>query len=441
MPKVILIQPSQYDAKTGDLLKYKRLIMPELTFPLLAALTPANWEVELIYEVFENVNFDADCDLVGIRMVGHSTYRGIEIAKEFKKRGKIVFAGGYLSYLIPDMLSEHVDSIIVGDAEISYPQLFRDFETTGRILPKYYNPLTNLENIPLPRYDLLAKKKIGTMLPVQATRGCPNRCSFCCTACIYEGKYLTRPVEDIIRDIKEIKRLGFNSFYLVDDNIYGKKSFFEEFIRQITPLKMEWASQCTIDVAKNDEHIQLLVKSGCKILAFGLESVSQKSVDLLNKSWIKTDKTSEYLTKIRKAGILLQAGFMLGTDDDTVESMMAIYDFIVKNKIAIPFIDILTPAPGSNLYKQLQKQGRILHSDFSKYHGYSCVHKPEKLSPKEVDNHLWSLNDKVFSISCILKRTVFTKHFFKNPKYCFFTLVINFLHRKNYKSRNASIVT
>ena len=441
MPKIILIQPSQYDAKTGELLKYKRLLLPGLTLPLLAALTPANWEVEIIIEAIENVNFDAKCDLVGIRMMGHSMYRGIVIANEFKKRGKTVIAGGNISQMIPEAVAGHVDSIVVGDAEISYPQLLHDFETTGRVCPRYYNPLTGLENIPLPRYDLLMKKKIGIMLPVQATRGCPNRCSFCCTACIYEGKYLTRPVEDIIRDIKEIKRLGFNSFYLIDDNIYGRKSFFEEFIRQLTPLKMQWSSQCTIEVAKEDEIIKKLVQSGCKILAFGLESVSQKSVDSLNKSWVKIDKTSAYLAKIRDAGILLQAGFMLGADADTVESMQATYDFIVKNKIAIPFIDILTPAPGSNLYKQLQQQGRILHSDFSKYNGYSCVYKPEKLSPEEVVNHLWSLNDKVFSIPCILNRTVFTKHFFKNLKYCFFTLIINFLHRKNYKRRNASIIT
>jgi radical SAM superfamily enzyme YgiQ (UPF0313 family) len=367
-------------------------------------------------------------------------YRAIEIAKEFRKRGKKLFSGGYITSMVPEELEQHVDSIVIGDAEISYPQLLHDFKTTGNMQARYARPLTTLENIPMPRYDLLVKKRIGMMLPVQATRGCPNRCSFCCTACIYEGKYLTRPIEDIIRDIKEIKRLGYKSFYLVDDNIYGRKSFLEEFIRQVTPLKMKWSAQCTIEVAKDDELVRKLVESGCKILGFGLESVSQKSVDLLNKSWVKTAETAAHLTKLRKAGILIQAGFMLGTDADTAESIAAIYDFIVKNKIAIPYIDILTPAPGSNLYKQLQEQGRILHSDFSKYSGYSCVHKPEKISPHEVETLLWNLNDKVFSILCILKRTVFTKYFFKNPIYSLFTMVSNLFYRRNYNNRNASII-
>jgi radical SAM superfamily enzyme YgiQ (UPF0313 family) len=227
---------------------------------------------------------------------------------------------------------------------------------------------------------------------------------------------------------------------LVDDNIYGRKSFLQEFVRKVTPLKMKWSAQCTIEVAKDEELLRQLVESGCKILGFGLETVSQQGVDLLNKSWVETDKISAYLAKIRKAGILIQAGFMLGTDTDTIESMDAIYDFITQNKIAIPYIDILTPAPGSNLYKQLQKQGRILHSDFSKYSGYSCVHKPEKVSPEEVVYHLWILNDKVFSIPCIIKRTIFTKYFFKNPVYCIFTMVSNLFYRKNYRSRNASII-
>ena len=440
MPKVILIQPTQYDPNTGKLLKYKRFFLPGLALPLLAALTPTEWEVEIIYETIENVDFDTKCDIVGVGTMGHSAYRAIEIAEEFRKRGKKVFTGGYITSMIPEELAQHVDSIVIGDAEVSYPQLLHDFITTGHIQTRYDYQLTTLENIPMPRYNLLVKKRIGTMLPVQATRGCPNRCSFCCTACIYEGKYLTRPVEDIIRDIKEIKRLGYKSFYLVDDNIYGRKDFLQEFVRQVTPLKMKWSAQCTIEVAKDDELLRQLVASGCKILGFGLESISQKGVDLLNKSWVKTDKTSEYLAKIRKAGILLQAGFMLGTDADTTESMAAIYDFIVQNKIAIPYIDILTPVPGSNLFKQLQKQGRILHSDFSQYNGYSCVHKPEKISPNEVVYHLWSLNDKVFSISCILKRTIFTKYFFTNPIYSIFTMVSNFYYRRNYKRRNASII-
>jgi radical SAM superfamily enzyme YgiQ (UPF0313 family) len=212
-------------------------------------------------------------------------YRAIEIAKEFRKRGKKVFSGGCITSMVPEALDRYVDSIVSGDAEISYPQLLHDFKTTGCIRARYVNPLATLEKIPMPRYDLLVKKRIGTMLPVQATRGCPNRCSFCCTACIYEGKYLTRPVEEIIRDIKEIKRLGYKSFYLVDDNIYGRESFLKEFVRQVTPLKMKWSSQCTIEVAEHDELLQQLVESGCKILGFGLESITQNGVDLLNKSW------------------------------------------------------------------------------------------------------------------------------------------------------------
>jgi len=111
MSKVILIQPTQYDAKTGALLKYKRLFLPGLALPLLAALTPPDWEVEIIYESIENVNFDVECDIIGVGTMGHSMYRAIEIAKEFRKRGKKLFTGGCITSMAPEELEQHVDNL------------------------------------------------------------------------------------------------------------------------------------------------------------------------------------------------------------------------------------------------------------------------------------------------------------------------------------------
>ena len=214
MPKVILIQPTQYGTNTRKPLKQSRIYLPGLALPLLASLTPKNWEVKIIIEVVDKIDFDEEADLIGIGAMGHAVFRAMDIALEFKKRGRKVFMGGYMVSILPEYVKNHCDSVVIGDGELSYPQLLSDFENTGQLKPIYNQQLDNLDNLPLPRYDLLLKKKIGYMLPVQAGRGCPHTCSYCSIACVYKGKYLTRPVEDVMRDILHIKDLGYKRFFL-----------------------------------------------------------------------------------------------------------------------------------------------------------------------------------------------------------------------------------
>ena len=201
MPKIILIQPTQYGTETGIPCKQSKIFLPGLGLPLLAAYTPSNWEVKIIIEVVDEIDFDEDCDLVGIGAMGHAVFRAMDIASEFRKRGKKVFLGGYMVSILPEFVANYCDSVVIGDGELSYPQLLLDYETTGNLKPIYDQQLLSLDNQPIPRYDLLLEKKIGYMLPVQAGRGCPHTCSFCSIACVYKGKYLTRPVEDVMRDI------------------------------------------------------------------------------------------------------------------------------------------------------------------------------------------------------------------------------------------------
>jgi radical SAM superfamily enzyme YgiQ (UPF0313 family) len=276
MPKILFIQPTQYYENGTALCKQRKINLPGLVFPLLAAMTPEHWEVEVVIEVVDEVDFDCDADLVGIGTMGHAIFRGLEIAREFKKRGKTVFFGGYMASMVPEKVLEMgVDSVVVGDAEKSYPQLLRDYEKDGKIKKIYDLPISELKNLPLPRYELLLDKPLGNMLPVQAGRGCPHLCSFCSVSCIYKGKYLVRPIPEVMRDIKRVKELGFSGFYLIDDNIVGNPGYLSELARQIKPLNLHWASQCSLNLARNEKLLQEVADSGCRILSFGLESITQ----------------------------------------------------------------------------------------------------------------------------------------------------------------------
>jgi radical SAM superfamily enzyme YgiQ (UPF0313 family) len=430
MPKVLLIQPSQY-LHNGKLVKQRKLYLPGLVFPLLAAMAPKNWDVEVKLEVIEDINFDTDADIVGIGAMGHSIFRAFDLAGEFKKRGKVVFMGGYMASMVPDLALQFVDCIVIGDAEISFPKLLSDFEKTGSLQRIYDYPVEDLHNLPLPVYDLLTQKKIGDMLPVQAGRGCNHTCSFCSISCLYKGRYLARPVDEVIRDIEKIKSLGYNKFYLIDDNIVSNPAYLEELCRKILPLKMKWSSQCTMNLARNESLLKLVARSGCEILSLGLESISQEGLDKLDKKWLRVIDHEKLMAAFNKAGIMVSAEIIIGTDSDTSESLKATYDFIRKCKIPLLRIYYLTPVPSTQLYTELKESGRLIHEDYSHYNTAECVHYPENISPEKLTEMYHWLNGKIFSLSGIISRTLFNKQILRYPLRYLFAFAVN-LHYRSY---------
>lgn len=437
MPKLLLIQSTQYSTGTRKLCKQKRIYLPGLAFPLLAACIPNHWEVEINLEVVDDVNFDSDADVVGIGAMGHAIFRAIDIAAEFRERGKVVFMGGYMPSIIPRLADEHCDGVIIGDAEISLPKLLNDFEQTGTIQKRYENPLPNLKQIPLPKYELLQKKKIGFMLPVQAGRGCPNTCSYCSIACVYKGRYLVRPIKDVIRDIRRVKDMGYKYFYLLDDNITGNHQYLEALCTQIKPLKMKWASQCSVNLARNPRLLKLVAESGCQIISIGLESITQGGLNQLNKNWVTTTEHHVLLKRISDAGIIPASEMMIGTDSDTIQSIKKTYDFIMKNKIPIPKFYILTPMPGSELYKDYKRRGKLLHENYHYYTATHCVHQPAHISPEELNELYWWLYKKVFTIPNIIKRTLLNKNILKRPLPFIFAFAVNMNYRKFIRNGEA----
>ncbi|HEX2394807.1 MAG TPA: radical SAM protein, partial [Bacteroidales bacterium] len=422
---------------TLSLCKQKRIYLPGLALPLLAAYTPKNWEVKIIIEVVDDINFNEDYDLIGIGAMGHAIFHAIDIADEFRKRGKKVFFGGYMASILPDFVKDHCDSIIIGDAEISYLQLLIDFETQGSLKAIYDNQLESLAGLPVPRYELLVQKNIGFMLPVQAGRGCPHTCSYCSIACIYKGRYLIRPLDEVMRDIIVIKNLGFKRFYLIDDNIASNPEYLFELSHRIKPLNMMWASQCTVQIAKNEKLLNAVHASGCRILSLGIESLSQKGLNMLNKSWVTVGQTGKLLQKIQQVGILPATEMIIGTDGDTPESIDETIRFISENHIPVPKFYILTPLPGTDFYKELKAKGRLLHEDYSKYTATQCVFSPAHFTPQELDNAYWKVYKSTYSWQNIFKRTLFNPHFFNAPLVYLFAFFTNLVYKKSIKNGDA----
>lgn len=439
MPKLMFIQPSQYSA-TGRLIKQKKLYMPGLVFPLLAAMTPPHWEIDARIEILDDIDLDTDADLIGIGAMGHAFFRAIELAAEFRKRGKTVFMGGYQTSLTPAQAMPFADGIVIGDAEISYPLLLEDFERTGRIEPVYDHPVHDLAGLPVPKYEILTAKSIGPMLPVQAARGCPHVCSFCSIYCLYRGRYLVRPLDEVMRDIRRVKELGYRAFYLIDDNIAGNPNYLEELCRRIEPMKMSWATQCTMTLARNPELLRSVARSGCRILSLGVEGITQEGLDRLGKGWLKVADHTRLLRDFRKAGIMVSAEMMVGTDSDTEESLRETLRFITKTKLPLLRIYMMTPIPGSPLYEEYRAKGKLLTEDHRHYTTAECVHRPERIAPEKLTEMYKWLNRRVFSLSHIVRRTLLNPGMLRRPRRHVEAFAVNLRYRRSVRRGDAPLI-
>ncbi len=433
MPEILLIQPTQI-TRSGEICRQNRLYLPSLSHPSLAALAPKHWKVRIQCEVIEEIDYNTDADIIGIGSMGYAALHGLEIAREFKKRGKTVIMGGYMVSLAHEYASQYVDSITIGDGEISFPQVLKDFEN-GELKPIYRNPVDNLDNLPIPRYDLLMEKPIGSMLPVQAGRGCPHSCSFCSIACLYHQRYMVRPIPEIIRDISAIRDLGMKEFYMIDDNIIGNPGFFEELCLAIKPLKMRWSSQCSIQIAKNEKLLKLAADAGVSMLSFGLESITQEGIDRLGKPWLRVEEHQKLIDLINKAGILVSSEMIAGTDSDTVKSLEETADFVNNARIAIPRFYILTPIPSTPLYNEFKENNRLLTEDIAEYDGTKPVYKPANMESEELEEAYWKLSNKVFSIGSIIRRTLLHPNSRKQPFLYIFAFFVNLHYRRYIKRR------
>ncbi|MCL2785499.1 MAG: B12-binding domain-containing radical SAM protein, partial [Propionibacteriaceae bacterium] len=358
--------------------------------------------------------------------------RAKDIALEFKRRGKTVIMGGPMVSLVPDLAAQYCDAVVIGDAENLMTQICADLEN-GTLAPRYESKITGDLNTPLPRYDLVANKKIGNFLPVQAGRGCPHSCKFCTIYCLYRGRYLRRPVDEVVRDIQAIKDLGFSEFLLIDDNIVSRPGYLAELCERIKPLGMTWSSQCSIKIADRPDLLKLVAESGCQVLSFGLESISRESLLAVNKDWCDPADYARVLRTVTDAGIEIASEMIVGIDTDTRESLLSTIDFVSQSDIVAPKFYCMTPIPGTDMYDELKAEGRITDPDVLSYHPARAVINTPNLSATEVEELFWQIYRSLYTIPMILRRTIFHRRMRSRPGQTLFFLMVNLVYRSQIK--------
>ncbi len=386
---------------------HERDFVPPITGIHLASLTPQKHTVKVYHQQVDAIDFDTDADLIAITFFSGFANEAYRLAAEFRKRKKTVIAGGpHVTFSIEESMP-HFDAIVIGEAESIWTAVLNDYEN-GHLKPTYEGVPTDLKNIPTPRYDLLSNRFFIKKV-IQATRGCPYACSFCSVPLINPG-FRKRPVEEVIRDI------AFDNFkhwwqrkivWFWDDNLTIDRTYIKTLLTQLKPLKKWWLTQASVDIAKDDELLKQMKESGCIGVFLGLETFGEDSILDANK---KQNRVSEYkraIKKLHQHGIAVMAGLIAGFDHDTYKSITNMSMDIMKLGIDVPFLSIMTPFVGTEVYNQLKAENRIINKrGWEFYNGYNVTYKPHNLTPEallKAHRELWG---KAFSLKNAFRRII-----------------------------------
>jgi radical SAM superfamily enzyme YgiQ (UPF0313 family) len=399
--KLIIIQPATV-FKDGTPYKTPRRWIMGLALPYVAALTPSWVDVELLDDRISEINYQGGYDMVALSVSIASSSRAYDIAGEFRKRGVPVVMGGFHPTLLPEECLNHCDAVVEGEAEYVWPQLLEDFRD-GKMKRRYKaDRFHDLKNLPLPRWDLLDMKKYFVpFLPLQTTRGCPFKCSFCEVPVFYGGTYRHRPVGEVIEDIK---RIPTRKIQVVDDNITGNREYARELFKAMIPLKVKWSCLWTINTSRDEELLDLAVKAGVYHVNIGIESISQKSLGSINKKQNTVREYTEMLRSLEKRNIFYSLNFLFGLDEDTPEIFADTMDFLKQVRAPMAFFNTVTPRTGTAMRRKLEEEGRVINPMADRYLGMECLFTPKNMTPKQVEDGVWNCFEEFYSVPGIFKR-------------------------------------
>lgn len=401
LKKLLLILPRSERGLWGGVSKSGKAGFVRLSLPTIAALTPSHWHVEILDTRTTQINYDKKADLVGITAHTAEIPNAYKIADGFRNKDTKVVMGGIHVSALPDEALNHANSVVVGEAEGVWEGLLRDVER-GELKKLYRSDnLIKMTGMNVPRMDLVDRSMFSSFNSLQATRGCPHRCEYCTVTAFFGNKYRTRPVDEVI---KEIRAFDTKDFFFVDDNITGKPKYAKELFRELLPLKRTWGGQTTINLGKDEELLSLYARSGGKYAFIGFETLSESNLKKMNKSWNTPDGYREAIKRIHRAGINIVGSFIFGLDEDDPSVFEKTYRFIMDNNIDAAQFHILTPFPGTELYNEMLRQGKITDTDWSKYHTGEVVFQPAGMTAEELQRGYWWIYHKTYEIKNMLKR-------------------------------------
>lgn len=401
--RVVLIAPTS----SGYVWRKRRaaFTLPPMALPLLAAVTPKDVDIRLIDEAVEDIDLNLKADLIGLSAMTPTAPRAYALADHFRSRGIPIVLGGVHPSTLPEEARQHADAVAIGEGEELWPRIVRDCQR-GHLQPIYQNPApVDLADIPPPRWDLLAGRKYFIPRTVQVSRGCPNACSFCSVSPFFGRSYRWRPLPQVIEEVKAIPK---KILIFADDNIAADPARAKELFSALIPLKRRWVAQCSMAIADDPELLSLAARSGCIGLLIGFESLSPEVLQEIGKKVNLKRHYGEVIRKIHSRGIHIQGSFIFGFDGDRPETIRETVHFVKEHRLTGVNYCHLTPFPGTKLFSDLERQGRIRHRDWSKYDRQNVVFQPRHFTPEELQDQIFWAYRQTYNLRSFWQRRPFS---------------------------------
>jgi radical SAM superfamily enzyme YgiQ (UPF0313 family) len=429
--KIKLIAPSPHREDTlSTPFKLQRV-----NLPLLAALTPPGHTITIVEEAIETDDINQDVDLVGITVLTEYALRAYQIGDAYRKKGVKVVMGGIHPTIVPDEALEHADAVVVGEAEGVWAKLVSD-AASGQMQRIYRaDKTTALEGLPIPRRDLLPGSHYQGRVPmpigVETSRGCPYDCEFCCIGQSLGSQYRVRPVQEVIAEIESIDS---PHLFFVDDALALNRDSAKKLFTEMIPLGKRWLAQGTVSLAEDPELLGLMKRAGCLGLLVGFESVQKDTQDEVSK--IRNLKVGYYeaMHRFHNEGFGILGCFVFGFDFENKDVFDQTLEFIMKSHMDCVQLRILTPYPGTRLYKRLISEDRLFVHDWW-LHGYppdTLLYQPQGMTADELINGFARLNRQAYTFGAMAKRFFGMSPWKRTLFGCMVYAGINLSTRKRY---------
>ena len=342
--------------------------MPSLGLLTLAGMTSRSHDVHYleIADLRTAGELPADFDLVAISSFSAQINEAYELADWYRARNIPTILGGLHVTSLPQEAKQHCTSVVVGEGEPLWPQILRD-AADHNLKPYYFQEprgTFDLRDAPLPRFDLLDPSKYNR-LTVQTSRGCPHKCEFCASSILLTSRYKLKPIEKVIAEIHEIKKIWPKPFIeFADDNSFVHRPHYKTLLRELAKEDLRWFTETDINVAQDDELLALMRDSGCQQILIGLESPRRPSLNglELNSNWKarQQDHYKSAIAKIQSYGITVNGCFILGLDGNSPDVFDDVLDFVRSSGLFEVQVTFQTAFPNTPLYHRLKAEGRII---------------------------------------------------------------------------------
>lgn len=382
----------------------KHVLTPTLALTTIAGATPPQWDIQYWDENL--LQGPPPCDppphVVGITV--HLTFarRAYELASWYRAQGSLVILGGLHVLSCPDEAQKHADAIAIGDGVQTWPIILDDIRA-GRLRPRYESDFSRSYALDPPaRRAILPRASFLTTTSVIATRGCHNRCGFCYLST--DGLHMPYRMREVEQVVSEILADGQPYCVFVDNNLGSRPEYLRKLCAALRPLEIIWSAAVTIDITDDPTLVREMALAGCTGVFIGFESLNGGNLTAARKRTPLPEDYARRVAILHRYGIQVNGSFVLGFDHDEPDVFERTVEWIEANRLECATFHILTPYPGTPLFRQMEAEGRILHRDWDRYDTAHVVFEPRHMSAAQLDaGYAWCY-EKLFSHRSIWRR-------------------------------------